>query len=436
MGSANEHADLRELLTSGGIRTVYQPIVELQSREPVAYEALARGPAGSRFEAPGALFNAAAAAGLVNEVDAACRSAALEGALRPARTEPFTLFVNVEPDALDGSPLFDEQQQERILRDRVRVVVELDEDALTASPADMLAGAAWLRNRGLGVALDGVGADRRSLALLPFIRPDIVKLGIGLVHQPPNGHTASVASAVGAHAERSGAQVLAVGIETEEHLRRAIGLGATLGQGWLFGRPEDLPEAPARRAVLRARRRPSGELVATPFKIVSRGAETARISKAALVQRSLQIEAQAAELGPDAVLLTTFEASRWLGAGTRTRYELIARRASFVGAFAAELPDEPAPGVHGCAVDPASPLASEWNVLVVSPHFACALVARAAGDESGPDVSRDFDYALTYDRDAVVGAARSLMSKVEPQPAPAVDGAPWLGSVQSEPSRT
>ncbi len=40
-----------------------------------------------------------------------------------------------------------------------------------------------------------------------------------------------------AQAERTGALILAEGIETEEHHRFAVELGATLGQGWLFGRP-------------------------------------------------------------------------------------------------------------------------------------------------------------------------------------------------------
>ena len=56
-------------------------------------------------------------------------------------------------------------------------------------------------------------------------------------------------NAVAAEAERSGALLLAEGIETEEHLARARAVGATLGQGWLFGRPGPLPPACARDAV-------------------------------------------------------------------------------------------------------------------------------------------------------------------------------------------
>ena len=52
---------------------------------------------------------------------------------------------------------------------------------------------------------------------------------------------ALVAEAVRAYAADSGAHILAEGIETEGHLQRALNLGATFGQGWLFGRPGPLP---------------------------------------------------------------------------------------------------------------------------------------------------------------------------------------------------
>jgi len=56
-----------------------------------------------------------------------------------------------------------------------------------------------------------------------------------------------------AYAEQSGAHVLAEGIETAEHEQMARSLGATLGQGWRFGRPVPLPAGAAAR---QAPRRP------------------------------------------------------------------------------------------------------------------------------------------------------------------------------------
>jgi diguanylate cyclase (GGDEF)-like protein/PAS domain S-box-containing protein len=61
-------------------------------------------------------------------------------------------------------------------------------------------------------------------------------------------------------------------------------------------------------------------------------------------------------------------------------------------------------------------------VVVLAPHFAAALLARDLGGEA-PDLERTFEFALTYDRDVVVAAAQSLMSRVVaqvPAPCPAV----------------
>ena len=44
---------------------------------------------------------------------------------------------------------------------------------------------------------------------------------------------------------------------------------------------------------------------------------------------------------------------------------------------------------------------------MIAPHFAAALLARDLGD-SGPDLDRTFEYALTYRRDTCVRAACAL----------------------------
>jgi EAL domain-containing protein (putative c-di-GMP-specific phosphodiesterase class I) len=99
-------ASIDAVLRDGAVRSVFQPIVELDSGRVVAYEALARGPEGP-LERPDALFTAARAAGRLAELDAACRAAALHGALEVGLRAPLTLFVNVEPEVLDRAPMED-----------------------------------------------------------------------------------------------------------------------------------------------------------------------------------------------------------------------------------------------------------------------------------------------------------------------------------------
>ncbi len=68
----------------------------------------------------------------------------------------------------------------------------------------------------------------------------------------------------------------------------------------------------------------------------------------------------------------------------------------------------------------------EWDIVVLSPHFAAALLARDLGDE-GPDSSRTFEFALTYDRETVARAAQALLGRVVPQLAPPRGATPLSG---------
>ena len=197
--------ELDRLLRDGGIRAVYQPIVELASGSVVGYEALARGPQGSELERPDVLFATARTAGRLTELDWACRIAALEGADRAGLSAPLALFVNVEPAALGTEPPAAFTRLADRLADRVPVVVEFTERALSTDPAGLLAAAEQVRARGWRVALDDIGAEPASLALMPFVAPDVLKLDLSLVQQRTTVEVAEVISAVNAQAERTGA---------------------------------------------------------------------------------------------------------------------------------------------------------------------------------------------------------------------------------------
>ena len=213
---------------------------------------------------------------------------------------------------------------------------------------------------GIGIALDDVGADRRSLALMPFLRPDVVKLDLRLVQDRPSKQVAEVHNAVSAHAERTGATVVAEGIETEEHLERARAMGASVGQGWLFGRPGPLPATTTRRATpvpdLRARApdwprtRPSGS--------IDGSRPQRRGTKRLLLEISRELERQAELLGDSAVLISTFQHARHFTPPQAELYGGCRAQLAFVGALGEDMTAAPAPGVRGANLPAGDPLAA------------------------------------------------------------------------------
>lgn len=400
----------RELLSS-----LFQPIVELSTRRVVGYEALSRGPQGMPIEPPNQLFAEAREAGLVAELDAVCRHRALAAAREAGLRPPLGLFLNVEPDAIGTLDFLEAWCRGGDLEPRPPVIVELTERALTARPAELLAAVGHLRRSGCGIAVDDVGVDRRSLALMPFLRPDVIKLDLRLVQSRPSPEIAGVVTAVSAEAERSGATVLAEGIETEEQLLTALAMGAELGQGWLFGRPGPLPSpVPVTgRGLHLCHASDAEDYGSTPFELVAASRTIRRSSKRLMLKISRQLEAQALGAGEATVVLTTFQDSRHFTLATAGRYEQLARTTAFVGVLGADLASTPIAGVRGATLDHDERLAKEWNLVVLGPYLAAALVARDLGDE-GPGLDRRFDYALTYDRELVVRLATSLMHRVAP----------------------
>jgi hypothetical protein len=292
----------------------------------------------------------------------------------------------------------------------LRVVIELTERSLARRPAELLRLVEWARQREWGIALDDVGADPESLALLPFLAPDVVKLDMTLIRQRPNPERAAIMAAVMAHGERTGAVILAEGIETPEHLDQALALGATLGQGWLLGRPGPLAQHPMPASpIARARRNPP--ILVTPFAAIE-GHERLRIGrKGLLLGLSLHIESQGLHLPTAPVVVSAFQTADRFTTATGTRYSGLAARCPLVAALGLGLATSPAPGVHGASLSPTDPLVGEWTVTVVGPHYSGALIARDLGDK-GPDQDRRFEFVVTHDRDLVLGAARSLMSRI------------------------
>jgi EAL domain-containing protein (putative c-di-GMP-specific phosphodiesterase class I) len=405
---------IHRVLDARDVRAVYQPIADIDTGAVVAYEALARGPEGTSLERPDVLFAAAAAVGRLAELDWICRATAFRGALDAGLDPKVSLFVNSEPAAL-GVPCPDDLlgvvgQAEQ----RLRVVSELTERAIAGNPPAVLAAVAQARARGWAVALDDVGADPDSLAMMPFIRPDVVKLDMGIIQQRTDRNVARIMGAVMAYAERTGATILAEGIEHEEHLALARSLGAVYGQGWHFGRPSALPERSDRpQLVVPILPGIAAAPVAGTFELAASRRRHRRATKATLLAFSHQLEQHAMDNTDQPVLLSCFQEVQRFTPATRRRYGDLAERTSLLAALGAGMPSEPVRGVRGGDLDWDDPLRGEWTVIVVSPHHAAALIARDIGD-TGPDLERRFDYVLTHDRELVVDAARLLLERVVP----------------------
>src|SRR5687768_11290061 len=173
------------------LRPVFQPIVDLRDRAVVGYEALMRGGSGNgEMHGAEALLDAARREDSLRALDLATREAALRIACEHGLGAPFSLFLNADPQTLDDiAP--------ELPATRFTLLVEVTEDALIARPEAMLRALTRLRSAGWGIALDDIGGDSRSLALMPVLYPDVIKLDLRLLAARSTEDVARIVTAVG-----------------------------------------------------------------------------------------------------------------------------------------------------------------------------------------------------------------------------------------------
>ena len=227
-----ERAEVEALLErERPLYTVFQPLVSLSTGRVLGYEALSRFP-DPPGRGPDAWFSQAARCGLSARLEAAALRTALARDGRPAGT---FLSLNVSPSAL-SSP----EVQSTLPHDMTGLVMEITEQELADDLDALEAELAALRERGARIALDDAGAGYSGLQQVMRVQPDIIKLDRSLVqdvHEDP-AKEALIDSFV-RFARRTGASVLAEGIETMDELRLLADLDVSYGQGYALARPAE-----------------------------------------------------------------------------------------------------------------------------------------------------------------------------------------------------
>jgi EAL domain-containing protein (putative c-di-GMP-specific phosphodiesterase class I) len=244
------HRWLMGVLREDRLVTHFQPIVRpADPAEVFGYECLVRGvrPDG-QLVPPRDLFAAARASDLLVPLDRQARLTAIRAAARLAA--PTRLFVNFSPSSL-YVPGFCLRTTGRAVAAAGltpgRVVFEVVETEKVRDVGHLVRALGQYRAAGFRVALDDVGAGYNSLTLLTRLRPDFVKLDMGLtrgVDRDP--YKARVVFTLLGMARDLGIRTVVEGVETVGEWEWATASGADFVQGYLFARPAAVPPRPAR----------------------------------------------------------------------------------------------------------------------------------------------------------------------------------------------
>ena len=233
-------ARIRRVLDEGGMTIVLQPIVDLRSRMPVGYEALARFTA-EPGSSPAAWFADAAEVGLGSELELFAMRLALRQLDR--LPEDAYLSVNAGPDTLvtpAAAALLREAPTHRVVIETTEHAPVSDYEALRRALREFRSGQGRL-------AVDDAGAGFASLSHVLQLSPDILKIDTSLIREIRTDQGArALTSALVSFATEMGQTVIAEGIEDEDTVTALDALGVCFGQGYHLGRPQPEPGGGAR----------------------------------------------------------------------------------------------------------------------------------------------------------------------------------------------
>jgi diguanylate cyclase (GGDEF)-like protein/PAS domain S-box-containing protein len=240
---------LRSAIDRGELMVYYQPIIDLNTRAVLGFEALARWRHPSLgYVAPIRFIPLAEETGLIAEIGAWVLTEAAKQARRLQQLFPqlgaLSMHVNMSVRQMQQDPTL----LDRV--DRALAVSQLPPELLTieitesvimeeSEKGERLLNA--LRARGIRVCMDDFGTGYSSLSYLHRFRVDSLKIDISFVRNltDPSHGQGEIVRTILTLARTLGLSVVAEGIETKAQLARLIELGCGEGQGFLFSPPVD-----------------------------------------------------------------------------------------------------------------------------------------------------------------------------------------------------
>ena len=237
--------EVMRIIEKGQIKTLFQPIIHGLTGEIYGYEALSRGiMSDGSLMSPEVLFKSAKDLDLMFFLDRVCREASLRAAAQHGITQK--LFINFVPTAI-YEPELCLQSTAKVLSDvhirEEQVVFEVVETELVEDFVHLNRILDYYRNKGYSTALDDIGSGYSNIDVLMKLKPDYMKIDMDIVRDiHTNVENQHKSDAFISSGKEIGLTILAEGVETQEEFEFLKQKGVDLFQGYLFGKPEEVPK--------------------------------------------------------------------------------------------------------------------------------------------------------------------------------------------------
>ncbi len=238
--------ELRRALREEQFAVYYQPMVRLDGRRAVAFEALVRWNHPERGLLPPSEFLAVAEAnGLVAQLGAwvitqVCRQIALWKELAVSDHDP-VVSINLSARQLLHTGFVDEVAasiKEAGIASR-NLCLEITESVMLEDTVSVIERLEGLRDLGIELTVDDFGTGYSSLGYLKRLPVSSVKVDCSFVNGlGRDADDSAIVAAVVSMAHALGLRVVAEGVETAEQIVELEALGCDLAQGNYFAKPQ------------------------------------------------------------------------------------------------------------------------------------------------------------------------------------------------------
>jgi len=242
-----EHEWVRDLIAGDHLFSVFHPIIDVNRGDVFAQEALIRAadPLTGKTIGAGPIISASLALDIEHQLDQRARVCAIRNGARVVPSDQ-RLFINFLPNTI-----YDPEVCLRTTIDAAaefgielsRLVFEVVESQKIPDMKRLRAILDYYRDRGVGTAIDDMGAGFANLDYITQLRPDFVKLDrkFMLAAVADIKRWAEFVEVVRTSHD-VGARVIAEGIETERQMALCREAGVDFLQDFLFARPNAQPE--------------------------------------------------------------------------------------------------------------------------------------------------------------------------------------------------
>ncbi len=248
---------VRDALNDNWLFSVFHPIISARTGEVFAQEALlrARHPVTGHVFGAAQIIKACEKLKLTHQLDHRARQAAIRGTAEHVNTD-VRVFINFLPNTIYDPEVCLRTTMEAAATYKVstsRLVFEVVETEKIPDMEHLQHILDYYRQRGMGTAIDDMGAGYTGVDYITSLRPNFVKLDREFVlaaESSQEGRDQMQAVITAAHTH--GAKVIAEGIETQEQMDLCVRSNVDFLQGFYFAKPACPPMAVTWPAPLRA----------------------------------------------------------------------------------------------------------------------------------------------------------------------------------------